>query len=50
MQVFTYPNMIVRVHYPDITQEEHNRRMKQVHKAAENVLKSKEKGERNGKI
>ena len=46
MQVFTYPNMVVRVHRPDITQEEHNRRMKQIHKAAENVLKSKKKGEK----
>ena len=35
--------VIVRVHRPDITQEERNRRMKQVHKAAENVLKAKEK-------
>lgn len=46
MQVFTYPNMIVRVHFADITKEEHDRRMKQIHKAAENVLKAKEKGER----
>lgn len=37
---------IVRVHRPDITQEEHDRRMKQVHKAAEDVLKAKEKGEK----
>ena len=46
MQVFTYPHMVIRVHYPDITQEERNRRMKQIYKAAENVLKAKEKGER----
>lgn len=46
MQVFTYPNMVVRVHRPDITQEERKRRMMQVYKAAENVLKSKMKGEK----
>ena len=49
MQEFIYPNMVVRVHRPDITQEERNRRMKQIHKAAENVLKAQMKGERNGK-
>ncbi len=41
---------IVRVHHPDITEEERQRRMKQIRKAAEGVLKEKEKGERNGKI
>lgn len=35
--------IIVRVHRPDITQEEHERRMKQIYKAAESVLKAKEK-------
>ena len=44
MKEFIYQNAIVRVHYPDITQEEHDHRMKQVYKAAENVLKAKEKG------
>lgn len=39
MQEYIYPNMIVRVHHPDITKEEHERRMKQVYKAAESVLK-----------
>ena len=39
-------DFIVRVHRPDITQEEHDRRMRQIHKAAENVLKEKEKGEK----
>lgn len=47
MQTFTYPNMVVRVHYPDITQEERDRRMKQIYKAAESVLKSKVKGEKS---
>lgn len=48
MQEIIYSNAIVRVHRPDITQEERKRRMMQVYKAAENVLKSKMKGERNG--
>lgn len=46
MQVFTYPNTVVRVHRPSITKEERIKRMKQVYKAAENVLKSKMKGEK----
>lgn len=46
MQVFTYPNMVVRVHHPEIAEEEHKRRMKQVYMAAENVFKSKMKGEK----
>lgn len=46
MQEFIYPNMVVRVHRPDITQEERNRRMKQIYKVAESVLKAKLKGER----
>lgn len=41
---------IVRVHRPDISTEEHNRRMKQIYKAAENVLKAQEKGAKSGKI
>jgi hypothetical protein len=39
--------IIVRVHRPDITQEERERRMKRIAKAAEGVLKEKEK--HNGK-
>ena len=35
--------IIVRVHHPDITEEERTRRMRQVYRAAENVLKDKEK-------
>lgn len=37
---FHYPNMTVRVHIPDITPEERARRMKQIHKAASELLKS----------
>ena len=38
-RVFEYPNAIVRVRIPDITEEEHERRMKAVRKAAEAVLR-----------
>lgn len=38
-QVFTYPNAIVRVHFPDLTDDENKRRMKKIHKAAEELLK-----------
>lgn len=42
VQVFTYPTAIVRVHFPDITDDENQRRMKRLHKAAEEILKEKE--------
>lgn len=38
---FTYPNMTVRVHIPDLTTEERTKRMKAIHKAASELLKSK---------
>lgn len=44
-KTFTYPNMVVRVHFPDLSTEEHNRRMKQIRKAAEDLLKEKIKNE-----
>ena len=45
-RVFTYPNMIVRVHFPDITDEERKRRMKIIRDAAERVLREKMRVER----
>lgn len=33
------PGFIIRVHSPIISDEERNRRMKSVHKAAENIMK-----------
>jgi ribosome recycling factor len=36
-------NGIVRVQRPELTQEERDRRMKQIYKAAEAVLKEREK-------
>ena len=38
---FIYDDMIVRVHIPDITEAERTRRMKQVQKAACELLKNK---------
>ena len=39
VRTFTYPNAIVRVHFPDITDEENERRMKLLYQAAVEVLK-----------
>ena len=39
-KIFEYPNAIVRVHIPDISQEERERRMTQINKAAAELLKS----------
>ena len=39
-RVFTFPNMIVRVHIPDIDDEENERRMKDLKKAAEDFLRA----------
>lgn len=40
VQTFTYPNMVIRVHFPDLTEEEKKKRTKELHKAAEEILKS----------
>lgn len=40
MRTFHYPNMIVRVHFPDLTDEEKKRRNKELYNAAEAILKS----------
>lgn len=39
IKVFTYPNMVVRVHLPDLSEEENKKRMKQIYKAASELLK-----------
>lgn len=39
IKTFVYPNMIVRVHFPDISNEENERRMKRIHDAAAALLK-----------
>lgn len=38
-KTFTYPNAIVRVHFADISDEENERRMKIIKKAAMELLK-----------
>jgi ribosome recycling factor len=39
VRVITFPGMIARVHIPDLTTEERSRRMKDIYKAAEKLLK-----------
>ena len=39
VRTFLYPNMVVRVHFPDLSDEEQKRRMKKIHKSAEELLK-----------
>lgn len=41
VETFIYPNAIVRVHFPDLSEEENNRRMKKIQKAAAELLKEK---------
>ena len=43
-KVLHYPNMVVRVHFPDITDEEQKKRMEAIRKAAVNLLLSVERG------
>ena len=40
VKTFTFENMTVRVHIPDITPEERARRMKKIHDSAAKLLKS----------
>ena len=39
-KVFTYPGMVVRVHFPDLTEEERAHRTKAVHDAAAELIKA----------
>ena len=39
VKVFEYPNCTVRVHIPDITPEERERRMKVIEKAAAELMR-----------
>lgn len=46
-QIFTFPNMTVRVHRPELTAEEREKRMKSISKAAERLLREgRHEGER----
>lgn len=40
VKTFTYPNMTVRVHIPDLNENERTQRMKRIHTAAAELLKS----------
>ena len=39
-KVYEYPNAIIRVYRPILTEAERAKRMKEIHKAAEALLKS----------
>lgn len=41
VRVFESPNATVRVHIPELSEEERARRMKQLYKAAEALLKER---------
>ena len=43
VRVFEYPGWVIRVHIPDISDEENERRMKKVRKSAEALLKEVQK-------
>ena len=43
VKVIEFPGMIARIHIPDLTPEERNRRMQVIKKAAENLLKGQMK-------
>lgn len=38
-KTYEYPGMTVRVYRPDLTAEEHTKRMKQIYQAAEALIK-----------
>ena len=38
-KVFNYPGWVIRVHIPDLTEAERNRRRKELAKAAEALMK-----------
>lgn len=40
IKTLTYPNMIVRVHIPDLTEDEREKRMRNIKKATESFLKA----------
>lgn len=50
IETFVYPNMTVRVHYADISDDENERRMKKIEKSAAELLKEviKQKGKGEG--
>ena len=49
VKTYVYPNAIVRVHRPDLTEEERERRMKNLMKQTEIFMKGVYAAERGGK-
>lgn len=49
VKIFTYPNCIVRVHIPDLTEEERERRMNNLKKVTANFMKAVIKAENERK-
>ena len=43
VETYTFPNAIVRVHFPDLTEEERARRQKILHDAAASILIAEER-------
>ena len=43
IKVFEFDNAVVRVHTPDLTEEERSRRMNRIKAAAENMMKGIER-------
>ncbi len=46
IKTFEYSNCIVRVHIPDLTEQERASRMRMIYKASESLLKKADKIER----
>ena len=49
-QEFKYANAIVRVHTPDLAEDEKERRMKEVRSSAEKIMKEVLKNEYNAMV
>ena len=39
VKTFIYPNATVRVHFPDIAEDERTRRMKEIRRCAEQIMR-----------
>lgn len=46
-KTFTFENMIIRVHIPELTEAERERKMQAIHNAAAQLLKGEEHGKKN---
>lgn len=41
VKAFSFPNMVVRVHIPDLSPQERAERMREIHKQAEKLMKGR---------